>query len=351
MAQIAAEIRKSGRYVSDTVGLGIAGQFRQMGSLALRYNCPPASYYKFRLYKAVRPGTASLMHVHHYEICNLLPKLNEGRGTQLLDDKRTFADEATARALPVATPVVTFEEGRVGRWYVMPTTLPKRDLVMKAFALNSGARFERWTYEGNGRWSFRSERLDERQLLEHCAVRSHDHGCFLQERLYNHEEIVPLAGNGLCTVRAVTCMSTESVPNVLMACFRMPTNGALVDNFSSEGLSAAIQLATGELGVGVGLAPTRGEHVRHPDNNAPIAGVRLPYWSDVISLVRQAQAGFPNIPFVGWDVVIAPTGPLLLEANTTWGTELLQIPHRRPLGDTSFPSVFLAHLRATARDC
>jgi hypothetical protein len=37
---------------------------------------------------------------------------------------------------------------------------------------------------------------------------------------------------------------------------------------------------------------------------------------------------------IGWDIAITPSGPLLLEGNSVWGTDVMQTSFRQPLGDT-----------------
>ncbi len=50
------------------------------------------------------------------------------------------------------------------------------------------------------------------------------------------------------------------------------------------------------------------------------------------------------MPFVGWDVAITATGPLLLEANPNWCFEFFQIVSDKPLGETLYPELFLDYV-------
>jgi hypothetical protein len=285
-----------------------------------------------------------LHYVHHYEICNLLPELNKGLPTELLGDKQAFCEEATRHDLPVAPIVAAFESGTVLRWYAEPQNrLPESDLVLKAFDLSCGARFERWSYSGPGAWSSNGETLDESQFIARCKQLSLEHGCLVQKRLVNHPQIAGLGPSGLCTVRIVTYRRPGKEPAILMASFRMPTAGGIVDNFAAGGIAAPVDARTGTLGEAVAKTLSRGAFRSHPDSRAPIAGARLPVWEEIRSLALDAHGRFEWMPFVGWDIAVTPDGPLLLEANPVWCVDLLQIPHHVALGDTEFTSVFLEH--------
>jgi Sugar-transfer associated ATP-grasp len=290
-----------------------------------------------------------LHYVHHFEICNLLPEVNKNRPTKLLGDKQAFYEEATRHHLPIAPIVAAFESGAVLKWHSSPENrLPESDLVLKAFDLSCGARFERWSYSGHGAWSSDGETLDEGQFLDRCRLRSLDHGCLVQKRLVNHPDIAGLGPNGLCTVRVVTYRWPTGDPAILMACLRMPTAGGIVDNFAAGGIAAPVDPHTGAVGEAVAKKLSRGRFRSHPDSRAPIAGVRLPLWAETRSLALDAHRGFDWMPFVGWDIAVTPDGPLLLEANPVWCVDLLQIPHHVALGDTEFVSVFLQHLEGVA---
>lgn len=59
------------------------------------------------------------------------------------------------------------------------------------------------------------------------------------------------------------------------------------------------------------------------------AGETIPFFSEACALVRRAHAMIPEVFSVGWDVVITPDGPLLLEGNDGWSPRALQFPNQR----------------------
>jgi len=51
----------------------------------------------------------------------------------------------------------------------------------------------------------------------------------------------------------------------------------------------------------------------------------LPHWPALVWASHQAQTEFPDLWAIAWDWVITPSGPVLLEGNTGWGTTTSQI--------------------------
>ena len=196
----------------------------------------------------------------------------------------------------------------------------------------------------SGVWSSHGVHKTEAELLDHARQRSKRRSVFLQRRLVNHSELRGLCGKGLSTVRVLTYNRPDQPSEVLAATFRMPTGDLAVDNFAAGGIAAPVELVGGVLGIAVSKDPRRGPFRNHPDSGHVIAAFTLPMWTAVKDVARGAHDQFGRVPFVGWDVAITDDGPVLLEANTSWCAEVIQIPSRVGLGDTIFPEVFVAHL-------
>ena len=67
----------------------------------------------------------------------------------------------------------------------------------------------------------------------------------------------------------------------------------------------------------------------HPTTGIRLVGVQVPRWSDVLSLVHRAQACFAGSPTIGWDVGLTQEGPLLVEGNSQYDFDLLQVAFDR----------------------
>jgi len=165
----------------------------------------------------------------------------------------------------------------------------------------------------------------------------------IQPRIATHPELADLALNALPTVRVVTILDEAGRPEVVSATFRFASvPEAAVDNMKAGGLIAAVDLETGVLGPacrGYG----GGDHAAHPVTGAAIVGRILPDWAAVKALALRAHAeAFADYALIGWDIAMAPDGPLLIEGNGKPGVLMPQRAARRGLGEGRY-GVLLAH--------
>jgi len=150
----------------------------------------------------------------------------------------------------------------------------------------------------------------------------------VEERLASEATLAALAYRGVPDLRVLVF---RGVP--LLGMLRLPTR-------RSDGRA---NLHLGGIGVGVDLVSGRTTHGvmrgrrvdAHPDLGAPIGGVTVPVWQDVLVLAARAAEAV-GLGFVGVDVVIdARHGPVVLELNARPGLTI-QVANRqglRPLLD------------------
>jgi len=337
---------KYGKAVARIYGVGRLRQLSQLLRLGVTANVPPLYYYRYRLFAPVNAALAA-SYLFPDEMSVLHPTLAaELPSNAPLGLKESFFEHGVQRGLPVAEVIALFADGRLHTWYRGEAErLPQRDLVLKPVDAACGHGFQLWAYlPAPDRWRRGERDLDADAFLQMCCDAAGHHRHILQKRLVNHPHLQSLSGRGLSTIRVVTYRRVSGQQGVLLACLRMPTGSSFVDNFEAGGIAAPIDLATGVLGAAVGKDPARGQFTHHPDSGAPIAGLLTPCFNEALATTLAAHAAFDWVPFVGWDVVITPDGPVLLEANPDWCVELAQIACGRPLGNTVFPEVYLEHL-------
>jgi hypothetical protein len=160
----------------------------------------------------------------------------------------------------------------------------------------------------------------------------------VQPRIANHRGMHRYASDScLSTIRAVTCMDGTS-PRLLFAAIKLPVTPNTDDDFRhgmKGNLCATVDLNNGTIGVPKGSRtrdwPDITEVPCHPDSGEPIAGQTVPMWSEVVALALEAQSSLPELRSIGWDIAVTDQGPLLVEANSTYGMAMMQVAYGRGL--------------------
>lgn len=150
--------------------------------------------------------------------------------------------------------------------------------------------------------AFRRDRTRNRQFL-------------LEEFLIQHRDLAALNSSSVNTMRIVTYTANGTV-QVLCTALRIGAGGD-VDNFSGGGMYTMLSPD------GVALYPAFDDsnaiHGIHPISGVPIVGFAVPLFAEALEVVRTAARSIPEVPFVGWDVAIAPDRPVLIEGNYNTG--------------------------------
>ena len=137
--------------------------------------------------------------------------------------------------------------------------------------------------------------------------------------IQQHNLFMRLFPGALNTVRITTFLHSNGYVEFLYAIIRIGYDKP-VDNFDAGGISALIDLKTGiVIRNGIFKNPFKSRDLEnHPVTGFPIIGLHVPFWSDIINMVKSAAIVIPTIRTVGWDVIITETGPALLEGNDNW---------------------------------
>ncbi len=152
---------------------------------------------------------------------------------------------------------------------------------------------------------------------------------YVQQHAYA-AEIYPGSAN---TIRILTAWDYDREDVfVAAATHRFGSSRAVgVDNWSSGGLAAGIDLETGRLGPGIrkpNFDRKRTRYQTHPDTGAQIEGVVIPRFCEMCADLLRVARRFPR-RYVGWDIVMTPQSWTYLEANHVPALGLFQF--HRPL--------------------
>lgn len=90
-------------------------------------------------------------------------------------------------------------------------------------------------------------------------------------------------------------------------------NGGVIDNFSSGGMYTFVD----DNGVVDVPAIDKDDiiHEIHPISKEKIVGFTVPMFKEATKLVEKAAEVVPQVAYVGWDVAISESGPVIIEGN------------------------------------
>lgn len=159
----------------------------------------------------------------------------------------------------------------------------------------------------------------------------HEKRPMLFERgIEQHEALSELNPSAINTLRILTMpdVTNGKRPFIAAAVQRIGTElSGHVDNWTQGGLSAKVDIDTGKLSQAGQLPDGRTPKwfSRHPDTGALIEGARIPFWDETRTLVLEAANRLSFMEYVGWDIIISPTGPVILEGNVNSGMNVIQV--------------------------
>lgn len=151
----------------------------------------------------------------------------------------------------------------------------------------------------------------------------------IEKGLEQHPDTSALYPKSVNTIRVLTMLDVDNgyEPFIAVAAQRIGSNeSAPSDNWARGGLSAQVDIETGRLGRATRL-PQEAEKEwldEHPDTGSTITDTVVPHWEEAKELILHAAKVLSFMEYVGWDIVIGPEGPLVLEANINTGVNVLQ---------------------------
>lgn len=214
------------------------------------------------------------------------------------------------------------------------------EFVVKPSLSGMGDGVRSLTKDGDALVHFGGEITTAEGLWDELMADPEHDEWIVQERMRNHPDLVALGGDqSLHGVRMTTIVARDGRPDLLFAFLKLSIGGTVSDNFlggaSGNGV-AQVSVEDGRVGPLLVPDPERPgigfRRLTHsPTTGAPVEGLVLPDWEAARRLVLDAAPRFLPTRALGWDVALAPAGPVTLEANTRW--LLLPLPTMRPVYD------------------
>ena len=136
----------------------------------------------------------------------------------------------------------------------------------------------------------------------------------IEEVIVQHEALAAVCPGTVNTTRVTTFFDGEKTHVLAMA--QKFGRGEVSDQMTFGGFYTMLDPETGH-SKGAGYDSHAHVHEVHPDSKFVIADFQLPMIDAVIAYIDRVARVVPQVQYVGWDIVVTPTGPVLVEGN--WG--------------------------------
>ena len=164
------------------------------------------------------------------------------------------------------------------------------------------------TYCGSGIELWDADDSDIMTFYERASKQT----AILDEPVVQHPDLARFNPDSINTVKIYTLMIKNEC-HFVAAEFRMGRHGSFVDNIEKGGLTAGVNIETGEI-IGTAYDLQMNQYSVHPDTGVKIAGYTLPNWAEVLRFTQECARACP-IAYVEWDFVIRENDCVLIEAN------------------------------------
>lgn len=147
----------------------------------------------------------------------------------------------------------------------------------------------------------------------------------LEEMIIQDPEMAKFHPQSVNTIRYTTLFHDGELFR-LQAVLRMGKGESFVDNASSGGIYALIDIETGILhGPARSFSGERYDY--HPNTGVLLEGTHIPRWQELNQLIDKVVRVVPEQKQVGWDFALSVGGWVLVEANTGPAIQSFDIEH------------------------
>ncbi len=164
----------------------------------------------------------------------------------------------------------------------------------------------------------------------------------VEEFVTQHESLNQINEYCLNTVRFLTLLKRDNQVLCVGACLKFGMSGAYVDNMSQGGMYVAIDMKSGILADN-GYDNKLQSYTAHPDSGIKFEGFQLPKWQDVKYLAIETQTKLSFAKFMGLDIGISESGPMVVEINIFPDMVAFESVHGPLLGDREVWAAFKEH--------
>lgn len=179
--------------------------------------------------------------------------------------------------------------------------------ITKVPVSKSGAGVRRYAAADVSDWeAFHAELIAKGEML-------------VEECIIQHPDLEAIAPGTANTTRVTTFVKDDGTVAIINMAQKFG-RGQVSDQAAFGGFYTALY----EDGRAMGMGYSVDGHLfeTHPDTGKRIADYRVPMMDELRALITEVALVVPQVRYVGWDVVVTPTGPVLVEGN--WGAGVFE---------------------------
>ncbi len=141
-----------------------------------------------------------------------------------------------------------------------------------------------------------------------------------EEVLRNHPKVNELNTSSLNTMRIITVRNDEKM-DILFAGIRYGANGSEIDNISTGGRIAPIDITSGQI---CGNSHTKKTVTADKEDNDNHIGFQIPMWDELNKYLYKLTTVVPKMRYMAWDIAITEHGFAVIEGNHSSGNTVIQ---------------------------
>ena len=136
----------------------------------------------------------------------------------------------------------------------------------------------------------------------------------LEELIIQDEGLAVLHRGSVNSIRATAVKGRDGRIHIWHPWIKVGFGGEFVASAALNGFDAEIDSETGIV-ISDGYQENGKVFKTHPDTGITIKGFQIPKWNELVKFVDEIMAALPKYGYVGWDLVLTPTGWCVMEGN------------------------------------
>ena len=136
----------------------------------------------------------------------------------------------------------------------------------------------------------------------------------LEELIDQDESLAVLHRNSVNGIRATAVRGKDGKIHIFHPWIKAGVGGTFVASAALDGFDAEIDDKTGVV-ITDGYQESGNVYKVHPDSGITIKGFQIPKWDELVEFVDEIMAALSGYNYVGWDLVLTPTGWCVMEGN------------------------------------